>query len=449
MLRTLFLLIQVVILTIWMMAGALQAQSGIDSKEKEAVIESLSTLLEQNYVFPSVAREMSGLLKRKMKDGKYDAIKTPNDFGDQLTADLQSVSHDKHLRVNFNPDQNRGMRLGNGEVDEEERERRRKAFEKQQQRSNYGFQEIKILEGNVGYLDLRGFMNPADAGETAASAMNMLKNTEALIIDLRRNGGGDPGMIQLLTSYLYDKHERIHLNSFYFRPADDTTQTWTLPYVPGARNPDAEVFVLTSNYTFSAAEEFTYNLKNLERATIIGETTGGGAHPGGTRPVDERFVAFVPIGRAINPISGTNWEGAGVSPHIAVPQEKALKVAHQKAMEKLAEKSETEADKAYFSWYSEHLKAQNEPVSLTEKEMDKYAGMYGARSLVVKNGQLHYQREGRPLMKLTPLSKTSFALADNPGIRFEVEMKEGQAVALILKRLNGPDERTERTKVKP
>ncbi len=449
MVRYLLILIQMLLLSFWLGFSSLKAQPMIDAEERKAVVEDLSKELNQSYVFPEVAREMSALMKKKLEAGKYKSLDNPIDFGDQLTADLQSISHDKHLRVNFNPDQNKGMRSGRGQESEEDREKRMDAMRKQMQRGNYGFKEVKILEGNVGYLDLRGFMNPAEAGETATAAMNMLQNTEAIIFDLRSNGGGDPGMIQLLTSYLYDKNDRIHLNSFYFRPSDDTTQTWTLPYVPGARNPEAEVFVLTSNYTFSAAEEFTYNLKNLERATIVGETTGGGAHPGGTRPIAERFVAFVPVGRAINPVTNTNWEGTGVSPHVSVPKENALKVAHQMAMEKLAEKVEDSADKAYFAWYGEHLKALNEPVKIPVKDLEKMAGNYGARNLVFEQGQLLYQREGRPKMELVTIDKVTFALADDPGIRFVVEMENEEPVALTLKRLNGPPERSERTKVKP
>jgi hypothetical protein len=449
MVRYLMILIQMLILSFWIGFSDLAAQPEIDANEKTAVIEHLSDALNQNYVFPDKAKEMSALLKKNLEAGKYQSLNNPIDFGDQLTVDLQSVSHDKHLRVNFNPDENRGMRSESREESEEEREEREAAWRKRMQRDNYGFKEIKVLEGNVGYLDLRAFMDAAEAGETATAAMNMLGHTEAIIIDLRSNGGGDPGMIQLLTSYLYGKYDRIHLNSFYFRPSNDTTQTWTLPYVPGTRNPDAEVFVLTSNYTFSAAEEFTYNLKNLERATIVGETTGGGAHPGGTRPIGERFVAFVPVGRAINPITNTNWEGTGVSPHVSVPKEKALKVAHQLAMEKLAEKAENEADKAYFSWYGEHLKAQNEPVELKRGELEKMAGNYGARNLLFEQGHLYYQREGRPKMSLLAIDQRTFALVDNPGIRFQVEMEAEEPVALVLKRVDGPSERSERTKVKP
>ena len=377
----------------------------------------------------------------------YEKLTNPIAFGGQLTADLQSISKDKHLRVRFDPDGAKAMRAMQDE--EEEEQEPDEAYLKRLQRDNFGFKEVKILEGNVGYLDLRGFMSPSHAGETATAAMNMLANTDAIIFDLRQNGGGDPGMIQLLTSYLYDANDQVHLNSFYFRPSDDTTQTWTLPYVPGNRNPNAEVLVLTSGRTFSAAEEFTYNLKNLERATIVGETTGGGAHPGGTRPIGERFTAFVPIGRAINPITNTNWEGTGVSPHVETTKEKALAVAHQLAMEKLAEKSESDEDKHYYHWFAEYLKAKVEPVSLSAEQMKACVGTFGPRNLLYEDGKLVYQRSGRPQMALRVLSPTSFALQEDPTIRFSVEMEDGKAVALVLERVDGWKERLERTEVQP
>jgi hypothetical protein len=193
------------------------------------------------------------------------------------------------------------------------------------------------MPGNIGYLDLRGFVDARMGAETASAAMNMLANADALIVDLRRNGGGDPAMVAFISSYLFGA-EPVHLNDLYWREGDSTHQWWTLPYVPGKRFGDKKpVYVLTSKRTFSAAEEFTYNLKNLKRATIVGETTGGGAHPGGMRKVHEHFGMFVPGGRAINPISKTNWEGTGVKPDIDVPADHALKTAQVDALKKLLE----------------------------------------------------------------------------------------------------------------
>jgi C-terminal processing protease CtpA/Prc len=162
--------------------------------------------------------------------------------------------------------------------------------------------------------------------ETVAAAMTFLANTDALVIDLRRNGGGRPQTVALLSSYLFDAP--VLLNSLYWREWDRTDDFWTSATVKGRRyGKDKPVFVLTSARTFSAAEEFAYNLKNLERATIVGETTGGGANPGGMRRLSEDFTMFVPMGRAINPVTKTNWEGTGVAPDVAVASENALQAA--------------------------------------------------------------------------------------------------------------------------
>jgi C-terminal processing protease CtpA/Prc len=175
------------------------------------------------------------------------------------------------------------------------------------------------------------FADPDICGPTATAAMNFLASSDALIVDLRQNGGGEPAMVALICSYLFD--QPTHLNDLYERKGDTTAQYWTLPYVPGKRLAGKPVFVLTSSRTFSGAEEFTYNLKNLKRATIVGETTGGGAHPVSGHKIDEHFSIGVPFARAINPISKTNWEGAGVEPDVKAPGAEALDVAKKLAME--------------------------------------------------------------------------------------------------------------------
>jgi tetratricopeptide (TPR) repeat protein len=190
---------------------------------------------------------------------------------------------------------------------------------------NYGFQKIEVLEGNIGYVDFRYFASPVKATDRVVAAMSFLKYTDAIIYDLRKNGGGNPEMIQLMCSYLFDK--KIHLNSLYWRDGDRIVEYWTLDQIEGVRLPDIPVYVLTSHYTFSGAEEFTYNLKTRKRATIIGETTGGGANPGGMFPITKNFGMFIPEGRAINPVTGTNWEGTGVEPDIKVAADSALSVA--------------------------------------------------------------------------------------------------------------------------
>lgn len=181
-------------------------------------------------------------------------------------------------------------------------------------------------------------MNADMAEETAAAAMTFLAGTEALLIDLRNNGGGEPEMVALLSSYLFDKP--VHLNDIYSRTENKTQEYWTRAGVAGKRYGESkDVYVLTSRRTFSAAEEFTYNLKNLKRATIVGETTGGGAHPVMPVRLHDHFRIMAPFARAINPITKTNWEGTGVKPDIETPASQALQTAHVAALKSVLAKT--------------------------------------------------------------------------------------------------------------
>jgi C-terminal processing protease CtpA/Prc len=284
----------------------------------------------ENYVFPDVAERMTQHLKNQWNQGAYAVPGSPAELAIQLTKDLQYVSHDKHLRVIYSPQviaaERKAAKSNDRTLLDEEQLR-------EMRRENFGFQELNILDGNIGYLDLRGFMDPQYARETAVSAMHYFRDADALIIDLRKNGGGSPEMIRLISSYFFSS-KPVHLNSFYDRVTNQTTESWTLADIPGVRRPDLDLYILTSRQTFSAAEEFTYNLKNLKRATVIGERTAGGAHPTGSVIATDKFFVRVPKARAINPITQTNWEGTGVIPDIEVTADAALKTAYAKALEK-------------------------------------------------------------------------------------------------------------------
>jgi len=297
--------------------------------------------LNASYIFPEVAEKMGAAIRERANKKEYDTITSSRALCDKLTADLQAVSHDKHIRVVSSKDPFPQRQAPS----EEDRERNRK----QMAFNNFGVEKIERLAGNVGYLDFRGFVPANAASDTIAAAMNVLAHTDALIIDLRQNGGGDPETVAFLTSYLYGPTP-VHLNDLYFRPADKTTEWWTRKDVPGKRfGPDKPVYVLTSRRTFSAAEEFTYNLKCLKRATIVGENTGGGAHPGGVERINEHFGIFVPSGRAINPITKKNWEGEGVQPDVETQAPKALKTAHILALRTIIEKTPDQERKQRFA----------------------------------------------------------------------------------------------------
>lgn len=376
----------------------------IDARMQLEIIDSVSQALNEIYVFPDVAEKMEKHLRKRHKKKAYKEITSLTEFAQKLTEELQEISHDKHLWVRFATDE----MLARFQDDTLTDEAKQRELE-ERRRDNFCFKEVKVLEGNIGYVDFRCFSEAIDAGPTAIAAMNFLAYTDAIIFDLRNNGGGSPSMIQLITSYFFP--EPVLLNSFYIRKSDSTKQFWTQACVQGPRMTNIDLYVLTSSYTFSGAEEFTYNLKNMERATIIGDTTGGGAHPIEIKPFHSLNIGMsLPFGRAVNPITGTNWEGTGIAPHIAVPQEQALDVAHLEALKKLEAKTEDPGRQAMLKWAIEGKNAKLNPVAVAVSELHKYAGQFGPRKFWVENGVLYYQRENRPKYKLIPMGDDRFML---------------------------------------
>jgi hypothetical protein len=401
-------------------AGAQPGEPPLAAATRDAVVKELAQALRDRYVFPDVGALASQKLERQAAAGAYTGLGRPP-LAEALTRDLQEVTHDKHLRVAARPPRPAGAAPSHEQREADER--RRMAHE------NFGVQKVEILPGNVGYLDLRFFPPASAGGATAVAAMNVLGNAAAVIVDLRQNGGGDPTQIQLISSYFFA--EPTHLNSLYWRKGDRTEQFWTLAYVPGRRMAEAPVFVLTSRTTFSGGEEFANNLKMLKRGTIVGETTGGGANPGEGIDLPGDMSAFIPTGRAVNPISGGNWEGTGVEPDVKVRAEDALKVAYGAALEKIAAAATRPEDRAQAEWHLAANRALLEPVALDAAALRPFEGRYGARTVTLEGGTLFYQREGRPKRRLTPLTKDTFAVVDVPEFRVRF-VSEGDAPATRL-----------------
>ncbi|HKR15233.1 MAG TPA: S41 family peptidase [Pyrinomonadaceae bacterium] len=320
------------LLTFTFVTGAMaqpeQPDLTVDAATRAKVIDNILKRLNDSYVFPDVAKKMEQSIRERVDKKEYDQITSAKAFASQLTKDLQAVSNDKHLRVRYSNQAipERGPRREPTAEEIAERQRDLNWM-------NHGFTKVERLRGNLGYLEFLNFMDEELGADTVAAAMNFVNGTDALIIDMRGNGGGNPAMVALVCSYLFGP-EPVHLNDLYWREGNRTDEFWTKKEVAGKRYLNKDVYVLTSKRTFSGAEEFTYNLKNLKRATIIGETTGGGAHPGGVFRVTENFGMFVPTGRAISPITKTNWEGTGVTPDVAVPADQALVVARLMALKK-------------------------------------------------------------------------------------------------------------------
>jgi retinol-binding protein 3 len=346
-----------VVLCLLTTAAAQRVPDGPDREiadvERKEVIEAVLSQIKTDYVFPELAKKMDDAIRARLMKKEYDSITSSREFAKMLTEHLREVSKDRHLSVDYFPNP---MPKQDGARPGPSPEQLNKSRERSELR-NFGFMKAERLDGGVGLLELEGFFRAEEAAETAAAAMNFVANSSALIVDLRKNGGGDPAMVILLCSYFFD--EQTHLNDIYTRRTDATRQYWSQPHVAGKKFLSKDVYILTAKRTFSGAEEFAYNMQSQKRATIIGETTGGGAHPTSGHRATDHFGVAVPFARSINPVTKTNWEGTGVRPDVDVPADQALHTAHLIALKKMLERHG-----------SDHVLAANLKRTIAEKEKE-------------------------------------------------------------------------------
>lgn len=307
----------------------------VDRQLRSEVIDALIKELDAKYVFPEVAGKLGKTLRARQRAGEFDQIGDAATLATALTETLRNTSGDLHLGVEFSAD---AIALQDPAKPDPAALARAESEELQFfKRINYGVDRVERLPGNIGYVALSGFVPARLGGQAYSAAMTLLNGADALIIDLRNNGGGDPAAVALLASYFFD--ERTHLSDIVSREGGATRvrQMSTSDYVQGPRYASGkEVVILTSKNTFSAAEDFSYALQTLKRATTIGETTGGGAHPGNMERLHAHFLAFIPFGRSLSPITRTDWEGVGVIPDVKVDAAGALRAARMMLLKKLA-----------------------------------------------------------------------------------------------------------------
>ena len=292
--------------------------NSLSGDDKARLLTSLNHAIGEQYVMI----ENIGQIERSLS-----ILADSRDFQqlDDATAVAITISdvlrqHDQHFTVQFSVPDNTAPKPKAGED-----------WFTRLDRKNAGFNKVEILDGNVGYIEFWGFAELTEKSRARAEAvMLMVADTEALIFDLRNNGGGSAAMDQLLSSYLFDG--KTQLNSIYSRPTNTTTEYWTNENISGAKRPNTPVYLLTSKETYSAAEAFAYSLKHLERATLIGEATKGGANPWQFFPLVDGFRAGIPVAKAVNPVTNSNWEGSGVMPDIQTSREDAFAVAYKMAL---------------------------------------------------------------------------------------------------------------------
>ncbi|MER7948886.1 S41 family peptidase [Streptomyces sp. NPDC096079] len=289
------------------------------------VVDETVRLVTENYVFPEIAEQLAVLLRRRLAEGAYD-VDGADELARLVTTDLQSVNGDRHLRLKHHADP----------VSPEQGAATLDAMRRDFDTTLGGAPRVQLLDGGVAVVELSPMLFPLEwAAEPLSAALTLAARARALILDLRANRGGDPDTVAFVCSHLLD--ERTHLNSMHWRSDQRVEQSWSQPHVPGARFGGSKpLYVLTSGSTFSAAEELSYDLQQLGRAVVVGEPTLGGAHPCRGWTVHPHLEATIPVGRAVNPVSGTNWEGTGVQPDVPCAAAESLDHAHALALTRLA-----------------------------------------------------------------------------------------------------------------
>lgn len=297
----------------------------VGADERASVIERVLATLREFYVSDAIARKMEIDIRAHLDAGDYNSLASPEQFVRVLTRDLQTSSGDKHLVVESSHHSSDANALSRSA----EPSRLRNGSE----RDTCRFVNVATLAGNVGYIKFDAFQPPDRCADTAAAAMSLVADSDALLLDLRDNAGGDVFMVAFMSSYFFS--QPVHLSDFYERRTNMTVESWTLPFVPGRRFLDKPIFILTSSRTFSAAEEFAFNLQSLKRAIVVGERSGGGSHPTRSLRIGADFEIAVPVARYVNPTSRTDWEGIGVTPDLHAGENVTVQTAYRAALEQL------------------------------------------------------------------------------------------------------------------
>ncbi len=394
------------------------------------LIAAVCDKFDQYYVYPAIAAEVRSYLFGKLKTGQYEGFGNLESLTSQLARDLREVSEDGHVAVC--PSGLFGCLCADGDTlsDRQKREAARR---------NYGFVEVRRLPGNVGYLKFNHFTHPSIAGPTATAAMQFLANSDAVIIDLRDNNGGEEAMVQFLLAYFFE--DQKHLLDVYNNRDELIEQSWTCAYVPGRKMCETALFVLVSSHTGSGAEAFAFDLQCLKRATLVGETTQGIAHmPKIFDLTDYGVRIHVPYARPANPITKTSWEKSGVKPDIEVADDQALSVAHREAIRQLTDSTTDDEARRGLEWILPLVEALAKPVLLTESEQREYTGYYddGKYSVVVKNGRLYWRYTPTTDYGLTPITTELFGFDDTEDDRLQfVRNSAGDVIGFQLVRKSG------------
>ncbi|HUQ82189.1 MAG TPA: S41 family peptidase [Gemmatimonadaceae bacterium] len=385
----------------------------LDAARRRNVVDTLSARLIKHYVDADTGLLIAARLKGRLTSGAYDALTSPARFAEVLTTDLRSVNGDRHLNVTYSPEQPglrpgpEGIRMGTlppalpttfTPVPDPVR------------RGNYSLGRVDVLPGNVGYLDIRGFSGAANVVPALKAVFEYLQGTDAIIFDLRHNGGGSPFSVNAIISH-FTTADTVASLTVRNRSANQTFTRYTYANVPGPRRPTVPLYVLTSGATASAGEDFTFVLKNMKRATIVGGTTAGAGHNNANLDIGEGFNASISFTRVVDPKTGAEWERVGVTPDVPVDQAKALDVAHVLALKTIAASESDPRRRRVLDLTREGIEAQVTPRVVPTATLRRYVGEYdGGRMVAVDGNALTFSaRPGAPPDPTVALTDSTFA----------------------------------------
>jgi hypothetical protein len=401
-------------------AQALQAQPG-------EIVAAVRKSIRENYVIAATRKPLDDALAKGLASGRY-AVTDSQELAKRINDDMDAVAHDKHLGMHFDPKMAAEMAKSGDQNDEVTDSA---FFKKMARQHNHGVSELRVLEGNVRLLKYEGFMwTGPESAAVIDSAMAFLRQGDAIVIDLRTNGGGSPDAVRRIASYFVPAGKK--LVTFHMRSEPPTTSVSEA--VPGGLIEGVPVYVLTSERSASAAEEFASHVAGFKFGTLVGETTAGAGYRNDTYPIPGGFVLSVSVGRPELP-DGSDWEAKGVAPGIAVAQDLALARAQQAAFETLAAKAEG-PERAALEWLAKVEHGRIAPPAPT-LPLAAFAGRYGPRVVTVENGALHIQRDGRPRWKLVPVEPDLFALDLDTQTRVRFASANGAVTSMIMQRPDG------------
>lgn len=435
-----------VFVTTFFLCGLLCAGEGstLTEPQQKAIIDELCMKIESIYPFAAIAERAVSGLREYYEQGKYKDYTDKSEFASNLTVDLEQLSNDTHFYLAYNPDLAAELMAAENQEDLLDSLTVHEAgIEKW---NNYGFKELRILDGAIGYLDLRLFFSPYYAGDIAVAAMNFFANCNAIIIDLRYNGGGWDDMVNLLLSYFAESRDEVMFNVGQSTLDSTYYAAKTMSYVPGRRFTAVPVYVLISAGTASAAEAFASRIRFINsNALLVGEKTAGAENPIGTIIIGNEFVLDIPSWRTVYQKYDTDWEAMGVSPDLEVASEDALTAAHIHALRRLVDVSVEKEKKDKYKWALDGVLATYEPLSLPEDVLRSYAGNYGNRDVYFEDGVLYYQYKKRTKRIMLPVREDYFVVEHYDFFRVRFVKDNGRVTVLEEIFTDGSVRRSTRT----